>query len=886
MRFLSLFVLATLVTIVTSTLAPFARSGTSDGFTPLNPGDSDPFYTSCVSDSSGNCLASIAPAVASSEGTFYIAPVGVASPGNAWFQLVWDDPLLQYWSSIQCTLTMRADQNLVALSINNNNQEFPTVTWIYETEVTVTGFSSGPGFVPNTVDFVVTSGRGTLGLGVTNVACSGTALNACNYAGACVNGTICSGPPGGYPTCTDINNCATGNGGCDDVCVNTYGSWYCESSNDCTTTGCASGYVCSFVAPNHVCVQVSACSQGEPCGVPLLNSCVDVPGSYVCGCQNYTTGLCNSPTQSCECQAFNQCAVGNGACSIYQKCVNQPAAPVQCVDWNQCTVNNGACGAWAICVDRPNNYTLCESYNACSVNWGGCLAVYQSCTNVPFQAPICMSIDFCAEGLVTCTAPFQVCVSVFDGGGVCESVDLCGTQYDTCDPELATCVNRHNEYPLCDPWNACESGYGGCSIVFQECSMPPEGGSYCTYKNMCEIENGHCAEMCQNVNGSLPICINENQCETNNTCKFWQTCNDLPNGLSECIDNDLCENNGNCTLVHTTCVDNHNGSVSCVDVRECDYQNGNCNAYQKCIENVGAAPTCENFNVCTIEHGACPEFTLCVDEINTAPLCLDQNFCATNNNGCDPDLYTCVHVEFGNTTCVPKDLCAEPGICPNSTVCQNTNPGYLCAEPIEVGNGTPDVATASSTPLSTYLIIGGAVLVATFLLIWAGVFFYRRKKLNDQRRRRLERPDVEMVVLEPPSPKGEMVLAFNHDQARPRGETMDIPLDEMPVNVEPIGEVPELAYIPPTPEATQQIVHFHSFVHKDGHGRVRHESSFDAPADLVSKVINQAPIADNEPVPEDGQTEIDLYPTAQINHVVQQLEATPSPPAETDEGQN
>merc|ERR1712136_727359 len=78
-------------------------------------------------------------------------------------------------------------------------------------------------------------------------------------------------------SCADVDECATANGGCSDVCVNTGGPYYCSCSQegmaldaDLKTCVMAS----TLVNINECAILNGGCSQG----------CVNTPGSYFCEC--------------------------------------------------------------------------------------------------------------------------------------------------------------------------------------------------------------------------------------------------------------------------------------------------------------------------------------------------------------------------------------------------------------------------------------------------------------------------------------------------------------------------------------------------------------------------------------------------------------------------
>jgi hypothetical protein len=327
-------------------------------------------------------------------------------------------------------------------------------------------------------------------------------------------------------TCVDVDECATGNGGCsaNASCTNTVGARTCACRN-------------GFTGDGVTCTDVDECATSNG-GCSADATCTNTPGARTCACRSGFTG------DGLTCADVNECATNNGGCSTSATCANTAGARtctcingfsgdgVTCTDINECVTNHGGCAAVAsggVCTNTPGSRTCtcatgftgdgltCADINECATNNGGC-SVNGTCTNTP--------------GSRTCA-----CLSGFSGDGlVCNDINECATNNGGCAAVASggVCTNTLGSRTC-----ACASGYAG-------------NGLSCGDVNECATNNGGCAAVasggvCTNTPGSRTC-----SCTTGYTGTGF-TCSDI----NECL-----TANGGCAAVGGVCT-NTAGGRSC-----------------------------------------------------------------------------------------------------------------------------------------------------------------------------------------------------------------------------------------------------------------------------------------------------------------------------------
>lgn len=200
---------------------------------------------------------------------------------------------------------------------------------------------------------VIICGDSTLDPGESCDDGNATANDGCSPSCTLEPGFMCVGAPS---VCTDVDECATGNGGCDPLttCTNTGGGFTCGP--------CPAGYMGTGLTG---CDDVNECAVGNG-GCDVLTACLNTEGSFSCGpCPAGYTG-----DGATGCADVNECAVGNGGCDVLTACTNRAgsfscgACPTGytgtgstgCADVNECTDGTADCDADAICSNTAGSF--------------------------------------------------------------------------------------------------------------------------------------------------------------------------------------------------------------------------------------------------------------------------------------------------------------------------------------------------------------------------------------------------------------------------------------------------------------------------------------------------------------------------------------------------
>ncbi|KAM9996594.1 hypothetical protein ACTFIZ_001538 [Dictyostelium cf. discoideum] len=212
--------------------------------------------------------------------------------------------------------------------------------------------------------------------------------------------------------CQDIDECLDGNnGGCQQNCTNSIGSFECS---------CDPGYNLNGFS----CDDINECETGDNKCVGEFTSCQNTVGSYLCACPS--NGFSNNGTY---CQDIDECLDGNnGGCQ--QNCRNS-------IGSFECSCDPGY---------NLNGFS-CDDINECETQDNKCFGEFTSCKNtVGSYLCVCPSI----EGFL-------------NNGTYCEDIDECSSkELNECGLNTV-CENRNGSYVCqCTPTDYSHSSQFTC----------------------------------------------------------------------------------------------------------------------------------------------------------------------------------------------------------------------------------------------------------------------------------------------------------------------------------------------------------------------------------------------------------------------------------------
>ncbi|KAK3609861.1 hypothetical protein CHS0354_015052 [Potamilus streckersoni] len=514
-------------------------------------------------------------------------------------------------------------------------------------------------------------------------------------------GYSCSNCPGGYSLsgdgkCIDIDECSTTNGGCEQTCQNTQGSYQCS---------CFSMF--RIQSNGKTCKDIDECEESlSDCD----HICLNTNGSYNCSCfpgfeYNVISRTCvtDEPPSVCSnlnCSNSTGCTIdGNGNATCFCKIgYHLSSDGSSCEDNDECIQNT----CEQICTNTPGSFQ-CRCYAGFQMD--NDKLTCKPCQPLTFGEN-CSQVCECSQGAERCD-PVRGCICRAGWTGLaCESdVNECRNP-NICRDVLKSCANTNGSYAC-----TCVDGYtmkenNVCSDV-DECNDPEldvceqecvntAGGFYCTCeagfiidpqnntrcKDIDECTNGQsgCKHICENTPGrfSCDCYYGYRLTSDRKTCEQVENpCATLGsfNCSQICVVTDhssFCSCNQGYQLLED--------SQSCKDINECSTEPLNqCSHQKRCLNNEGGY-TCS----CDIGFRLDKDGRTChnCDDFHYGPDCSIPCNCGVGAVTCDPVAgCVCKNGWRGEKCTVDRNECNSiPSPCAGANaLCINTNGSYICA---------------------------------------------------------------------------------------------------------------------------------------------------------------------------------------------------------------
>jgi hypothetical protein len=350
-----------------------------------------------------------------------------------------------------------------------------------------------------------------------NRVCQGSSCYSCpdqTLSGACINWS-CSQDT----DCDPGYVCDQGSGTCTPGTTYTPDGGGDDGSEDCSSTGCPSGYVCKLANGVAQCVALGG-SGGDAGAGPDSASSSDASTTETSTSDAASSGEAASSSDASDgsiviagCNADSDCGGGGSLC-VDGKCAAQVGL---CSDGTQCIVAGSAC-VDGLCEARCSSTLPCPSGYGCDFTRGVCNLNPGPCQGS--GASSCQGGATCVEG--HCVPP---CSTGVEGGASCAAGQVCvnggcipdqgatfacandgdqGQLSNTC-PSSAICLH-HDCYPACalDAAPAAAGCTGGttCTDVTIETGVYAVCAAAGTLGSQCDPAQGKACATGVCINGS------------------------------------------------------------------------------------------------------------------------------------------------------------------------------------------------------------------------------------------------------------------------------------------------------------------------------------------------------------------------------------------------